>query len=191
MSKINAKRINDSAMSLLVNDGINIARRSIDIFADIEEDTVEKVVRGIHLLLEKNATDPIDIYICSSGGDIYCGLFLYDFIRSLDSVEIRTHACGKVFSAASVIYLAGDVRLAYDNSVFMFHSVSTSIRGKAHEIHTDSKETVDLVKQMCEILSEHTNINDKKWHSKIKYEDLYIRKDEAKKIGIITKEVEK
>ena len=189
MIKTNAKRINDSSMSLLINDGINISRRSIDLFCDIDEDSVERIVRGVYLLLEKDATSPIDIYICSSGGDVYCGLFLFDFIRSLDTVEVRTHACGKVFSAASLVYLAGDIRTAYDNAVFMFHSVSTTVRGKAHELFTDSKETDALVKQMCEILSNNTSIDDKKWYSKIKFEDVYVRKADAIKCGIITKEV--
>lgn len=185
-----ARRVTDTAISLLINDGINLTARSIDLYGDIDESAVEKLVRGVSLLIEKDPAAPINIYICSDGGDVYCGFFLYDFIRSLENVEVITHACGKAFSAAAVIFMAGDVRKAYDNSVIMFHSVSTSVRGKSHEIITDSEETVTLVKQMCDILSDNTIMDSKKWYSKIKFEDFYIRKDKALELGICTKDIE-
>lgn len=188
MVKTNAKRLNDSSMSLLVNDGISIARRSIDLFGDIDEAAAERLVRGVYLLLEKDPIAPINIHICSDGGDAYVGFFLYDFIRSLEEVEVITHACGKVFSAAAIIFMAGDIRKAHENSVIMFHSVSTAVRGKAHEILSDSRETDALVKQMCEILSDHTIYDSRKWEKMIRYEDLYLRNDQALEYGILTPE---
>lgn len=183
------RKVNDTSISLLINDGISLSRRSIDLFGEVEENMLEKLMRGVSLLLDKDSTSPINIYISSYGGDVYDGFQMYDFIRSLETVEVKTYACGKVFSAAMLPFIAGDVRKMFDNAAFMVHSASSASRGKAYELSTDSKETEIIVKQMCEILAEHTNLDTKKWEKLIKYEDLYIRKDEAKKIGITTKEV--
>lgn len=185
-----ARRVTDTSISLLINDGINLVSRSIDLFGDIDEVSVERAIRGINLLIEKDPTAPINIYICSDGGDAYCGFFLFDYIRSLENTEVITHACGKVFSAAALIFMAGDIRKAYDNSVIMFHSVSTSVRGKAHEVLADSKETDALFKQMCDVLADFTIFDSKRWEKMIKYEDLYLRKEQAVKYGIVTKEME-
>lgn len=172
-------------LSLIVGDGIDLKSRSIDLFGDIEEDIARRLTRAVTLLLHRDAHGPITIKIGSTGGEAYWGLYMYDFIRSLE-VEVTTVACGYVMSAAVLPYLAGDIRKSYPNSTFMVHSVSSASKGKAHELSGDAKETILLNEIYCNILAEHTTVDQKRWLKLIKYEDYYLRKAEAKQLNLVT-----
>lgn len=187
MSKYLRRPSTDKVDTFFMND-IDVSTRSIHIFGDIDDVSVSKILKGVQVLLASNKEEAINLYICSDGGDAYGGLFLYDYIRMLD-VHVRTHACGKVFSAATLIFLAGDERIVYDNSVFMFHTVSTYVEGKSFDVNIDGKECQELHWQLCSIYEDTTNISKKQWDKLIKHEDKYIRKPEALKLGIATKEV--
>ena len=164
---------------------VDVASRSIHLFGDIEDESTGRIIKGIQVLLAANKEEPINIYIHSDGGDAYSGLFLFDYISSL-SVRVRTIACGKVFSAATLIFLAGDERVSHKNTVFMFHTVSTLVEGKSFDINTDGRECQDLHIQLCKLYADCTNITYKQWDRMIKHEDKYIRSDKALEIGIIT-----
>jgi ATP-dependent Clp protease protease subunit len=142
------------------------------------------IKRAIKLMLRKDAESPILLNISSYGGSVYDGLGLYDMIRKLPC-PVYTHCEGYAMSMGLVLFVAGDVRTAEENSTFMAHSVSSIAGGKAFEIDLESKEVNRLNKLMAKLLSERTNRDAKWWEKEIKYEDKYYNVVNAKKLGIL------
>lgn len=173
---------------LFIDDGINVDLRIIHLFDDIDSDSVGKVIKGLQLIMAKNSELPIDIYINTFGGDPYSGLALYSYIRSLGTIVIRLHALGAVMSAGSIIFMAGDERYIYSNSVLMLHSVSSFAEGKVHlALEDEAEECKRLHKQMCEIYAAHSKQDFNYWNKRIKYKDIYIRPEEAVTLGLVDK----
>jgi|GEM_PF-3502407 len=186
--KRTAKRLNTDNTDNFINSGVNVDDRIIHLFTDIDPESAGVVIKGIQLMMAKTLEKPIDIYINSTGGDPYSSIGLYDFIHSLSGVVINTYNIGCAMSGASIIFLAGDNRYMYENCVFMFHSVSSSAKGKVFlDLVDEAEECKRIHKQLCAIYAKHTNKTEKQWDHLIKTNDRFYRAVMAKEIGIVHK----
>lgn len=70
-----------------------------------------------------NAGNDIYLLISSGGGNIFEGMSIAEFLRTLP-VNITTHNIGQIDSIAGVIFAAGTTRYANTNSSFLFHGVT-------------------------------------------------------------------
>lgn len=187
MKNINRK-LNIDNTDKFMNHGIDINNRVIHLFEDISPETSGMVIKGIQLMLAENKTSDIDIYVNSFGGCAYSSIGLYNFIRTLKSVTVNTYNVGCAMSGGSIIFMAGDNRYMYEDTVFMLHSVSSSSSGKVHlDLIEEAEECKRIHKNLCQIYAKHTNKTEKQWHNLIMYKDRYYRAKEAVKIGIIDK----
>jgi ATP-dependent protease ClpP protease subunit len=75
------------------------------------------------LTAASNAGHNIYLIISSGGGNVFEGLSLASFMKTLP-VKITTHNIGQTDSIANVIFGAGTTRYATANSSFLFHGVS-------------------------------------------------------------------
>jgi ATP-dependent protease ClpP protease subunit len=183
--ELNARKVNHDNSSLFVDDGINIKDRIIHLFDDIDSDSIGKVIKGVQLMLAANK-EPIDIYISSLGGDPYSAWGAANFITLQKDVLIRTHAMGPVMSAATIVFLSGDEKICYENSVFMFHTVSDSTSGKfTVEIKDCYEECKRIHEDICEFYGKYSKTTSKEWAKLLKANDLYIRPEQALEMGIV------
>lgn len=173
-----------------IEHGIDLEERRIMIDTDIDEFSIGYVCRAIHKMVDQSPEAPIDIVISSYGGCVYDALALYDLLRSLDYLEVRTHATGKVMSAGFIIFLAGDKRTASPRVRFMMHSLSSGVAGKLFEMITEVDECKALQKEIFKILQDRTEKSETWWRKELKYEDRFYSREEAITIGVVTEEVE-
>jgi len=164
--------------------GINLETRTIDIDTDITSENVSIYKRAIRVLENRDSEAPIKIFISSGGGSVYDGLGLYGAMIEC-KCPIHTFCEGYAMSMAFVLFLAGDKRDCYQDSVFMMHEVSGGARGKNFEIQDDSKEIDRLNGVLCKIISRHTKKPVSFWKKEIKYSDKFYTKTMAKKLGIV------
>ncbi len=77
----------------------------------------------------------IVVHINSGGGDMYAGVSICHRLRELDA-EIITIVDGLAASAASVIFMAGDIRRVYPGSNIMIHSAAVALCGyyRGHDL---------------------------------------------------------
>jgi ATP-dependent protease ClpP protease subunit len=95
---------------------------------------------------------------------------------------------GAIMSAATIIFLSGDEKIAYENSVFMFHTVSSATYGKfTVEIKDEYEECKRIHMDMCQFYGKYTKIPAKEWFKLLKANDLYIRPEKALEMGIVDK----
>lgn len=189
--ELNKKNNSDNTEKFLEY-GIDINNRTIHIAYEIDPASTSLVKAGIQLMIARTREKPIDIYINSMGGCPYSGLGLYSFIRALYDVQVNTYNTGSVMSAASIIFLAGDNRYMLKYTTFMLHTVSSGVIGKIFpDIDDEAEECKRLHKDICEVYAKHTSKTRKQWDNLIKYKDRYYRYEDALKIGIVHKVIEK
>ena len=83
--------------------------------------------------------DEILLLIESNGGRLAPALELYQILIKTP-VVLRTHAVGRVASAATALFLAGSRRTATSTSSFLFHQVTTPLRPAAGTYQARSVE---------------------------------------------------
>ena len=132
----------------------------------------------------------VNIYLSTFGGYIYDMLAIYDEIKALTKeYEVNIFCVGKIMSAGTVIMLATDLehRFAYQNTTFMYHTLSGGCWGKVKEQEENVEESKRLHKVMWGILKENTSIPEDKLDEIYKCKkDWYITAQQAKKYKIIS-----
>ena len=134
---------------------------------------------------------PVNIYLSTYGGDVYEMLSIYDVIKELtNTYEVNIFCSGKIMSAGTIIMLAVDLehRFSYQNTTFMYHTLSGWSWGKMKDIEENVEEKKRLHKLMWNILKEKTEIPEEKLDEIYKCKkDWFISSKEALKYKIIGK----
>lgn len=112
----------------------------------------------ISLLNDQSITEPIDLYITSSGGNVEAGKFIYDIITSPGCAPIHAHAQGIVASMAAVIFAAASSRDILPNTRLMIHQplLGDSVWGNASDIRIVSENLLAARDQIDALLAKHT-----------------------------------
>lgn len=94
----------------------------------------EYYVEWFTIIRNADKEDQIKIYINSGGGDLHTAI---QFLRVLSetNAEITTSVEGACMSAATIIFLCGDVKEVTPFSMFMFHNYSGGSIGKGNEMY--------------------------------------------------------
>lgn len=180
-----SKKPNNDNATMFLERGINLDNRVIHLSGEIDSDVVTEIIKGMQLLIEKNK-EPISLFINTFGGCPYSSFALYDFIKSLEDIIVKTYNIGCCMSGGTIIFLAGDERYMFPNAVFMFHTVSSTSEGKLHELVDESDECKKIFKQMIDVYSKNGKLTTKDWTRRLKYHNIYMRAKEAKELGIVT-----
>lgn len=177
--------VDEDMWSSLV-DKINEIRSADD---DIVEQNVASLMAiGIQAQIRRPA---INIYLCTYGGCIHDMLAIYDEIKQLTKTYVVNIYCvGKIMSAGTIIMLAVDLehRFAYQNTTFMFHTLSGGALGTIKEMTENVDEYKRLHKLTWNIYKENTEIPEDKLDEIYNCKkDWYINATDAKKYKIISK----
>ena len=148
----------------------------INFYASVSEQSVNDLINfitqqiAISLKNKDNPLDEIIIQISSSGGSSDHGLLAYNYLKQLN-VKKTTIGMGNVDSAAVMIFLAGDERLAMSSCRFVLHEALTTIEKgvfndtKLHEIANLNKR---ITRDYCSVISSVTGKSVKSVQGKVK-----------------------
>ena len=96
--------------------------------------------------------EDIELIISSYGGDLDHALAVYKLLKPI-SDKITAKVIGKVASAATVILLAADKRIADQDAELLIHFPSTELRGTADELEETAMELRKYEGKLKEIYS--------------------------------------
>lgn len=96
--------------------------------------------------------EDIELIISSYGGDLDHALAVYKLLKPI-SDKITAKVIGKVASAATVILLAADKRIADQDAELLIHFPSTELRGTADELEETAIELRKYENKLKEIYS--------------------------------------
>lgn len=149
-------------LNLTFDRGLDLDNRIIYIFDDIDEDMAENVVMSLSYL--SRSEGGITIMINSQGGSVNDMFAIYDAIIACPN-EITTVAIGEVCSAAGLLLVSGDKRLAAPHAVFMAHNVQGGVSDEEElwTIDAQMKATIMVWKMWAKCMAEHTNHTENYW----------------------------
>ena len=133
--------------------------RKVLIFGDINDKLARDVCSRLLLLADRDAGEPIDVYINSPGGHVESGDTIHDMVRFIrNDVQLNMIGTGWVASAGAHIFLAGakDRRLCLPNTRFLLHQPAGGTRGMAADIEIEAKEILRMRERLVRIISEET-----------------------------------
>ena len=166
----------------------DVCDRKIWFTDEVDENIINSVVYNI---LRYNAMDkdvpvedrtPIILYISTPGGSVYHGLGLVSAIET-SKTPVYTVNVGECCSMGLIIYLAGTVRYAMPNSIFLMHDGSSF----GYDSSAKLKDRVDfdsgtLAEHIKRIILNHTSLTNKMYDEKYRKE-WYFLPEESKKYG--------
>lgn len=130
---------------------------------------------------------PIEIELCSPGGEITAGIALFDTMLEIgrkQPITIKTR--GEVCSMAAILLQAAKNRIAGPHSFIMLHRASFGVEGGADKV----EDTVAQVKMneavFYGILAERTGTSASSWKKKLgRRKDVWYTAQEALKVNLI------
>jgi ATP-dependent Clp protease protease subunit len=168
--------------------GVSLETRTIYLVGEIDQESAERTVKGLHLLAAANA-NPITVLINSDGGDWAHGMAIYDYMRSLPN-HVAAKVLGQAMSMATVILQAADQRLAYPETTIMVHHGTDSFpEGQAIDYERWAANGRHARLRMCDIYAERSGKPAAYWNRKCQH-DYILTPQQALGEGLIDSIIE-
>lgn len=169
--------------------------RQITLYGEITSQKIEDIVNTIvyfnnidlknMMTIKDYQPEPIQIYICSCGGELLPSLGLCQLII-YSPTPIITICSGECCSAGFMILACGHYRLATEGSVIMIHQMMGGSAGTVKDCRVTLKSMEKTEEAMVKLLKEKTKLPDK-FMEQIYNEqiDKYLTINEALKYKVI------
>ncbi|MBL0707461.1 MAG: Clp protease ClpP [Sulfurimonas sp.] len=129
----------------------------------------------------------IEVTISSLGGDVFEGISMFNALRnySKEKGKVTTIVNGKAMSIASLLFLAGDVKKAYENSTIMIHKSWTWLSGNADDLQKESNilNSIDLI--MAKTYGKYMKGSEKSILDIMAKEGWYIGREQLEKTNFV------
>jgi len=137
----------------------------------------EDYIEWFDIIRNASEVDTIRIYINSPGGDLYTTL---QFLRVMGetAATVVTSVEGACMSAATMIFLHGDMQEVTPHSLFMFHNYSAGTFGKGGEMYDQLQfERTWSENFMSEVYEDF--LTKEEIHSMLNNKDIWMGSDEV------------
>lgn len=136
---------------------------------------------AVSQFLESNDDKDITIFLNSPGGNVMEGLEIYNLLRA-SGRNITTVLTGIVASMGSILFLAGDKRIAMTGTMYMIHKPSGVKWGDADDLRKEAELLDKMQGNMQKIYEERANIENLEV---LINEETWFDVDEMKKFNIV------
>lgn len=138
------------------------------------------IPKEVKHFLESTSDEEVTVYLNSPGGAVWDGLEIYNLLRA-SGKRVKTVLTGLAASMGSIIFLAGDERIAMTGTLYMVHKPSALTWGNADEM----KKTIEMLdkaqdslamiyKERAGIQDIHDYINAETWFTTQDMQELGI-----------------
>ncbi len=149
-------------------------------------DQVANIVQAQLLFLTStNASQDIQIFINSPGGNVYAGLGIYDTMQYV-TPDVATFCTGIAASMAAVLLCAGTKgkRSGLPHSRVMIHQPLGGAQGQASDIEITAREIISLKEELYNIISKHSGQPYEKVYEDSD-RDYWMKAEQAREYGMI------
>lgn len=140
---------------------------------------------GIVKEIQDLDANEIHVHINSNGGSVAEGLAIYNVLKS-HSAKVYTYNNGFACSAASVIFMAGDERIAFTASLFMFHHAWSYAQGNAAEFRKQADALDTITQASVKAYMEKITISEDELMNLMDNE-IWVSSEKALEYGFATK----
>src|SRR3989344_7072308 len=166
----------------------------VNFYANVTEQSVNNLILFVtQQLAQQNPQkvyDELIIQSSSSGGSSDHGLLAYNFLKQI-SIKKTTIGMGNVDSAAVLIFLAGDKRIAMHSCRFLMHESKATLTGEftSHKLQEILRMLDRITADYATVISKVITSDESKILSEIKVGKV-LSSDEAKAEKLVTEIVE-
>ncbi len=167
-----------------------LKERIILLNGEVKETIIEKIAIPLMRMSKDRPRTPITILINSEGGNVDDGQAVVDIIQQIKTPVI-TVGLGKVMSIAFDIFLAGDLRVSAENTLFLCHSGTGGTYDRLPMINDVAALNKKYFDRWAKYYAKRTSWTKTAWTYKQWYDvldsgkDYYFFPEEAQKIGIV------
>lgn len=146
-------------------------------------DSVTKQMKIVQLTYDLISPPPIEIHICSDGGDVFAAMSSVDKINN-NAVPIYTYIEGVAASAATLLSVCGHKRFISKNSVMLIHSVSSGLWGN-YMAFKEELQNLDLIMTLIKsVYLKKSKFKEKELDEVLKH-DLFMNSSKCLKMGLV------
>lgn len=180
-----AKRLVRDDLDKFFEYGIDLSSRTLFLMEDIDEYSVDPILRGLHIL-DRTAGE-ITIRLTTNGGDWYAGVALYDAIEAAEN-PIKIIGMGQVMSMGGIILQAADERILSPRATVLVHYGSDWAGGHVKDLARRAAENERTGVIMEDIFLErihekHPDFTREQFKQKFAF-DVYLSAQEAVSLGL-------
>ena len=103
----------------------------------------------LQVLRNSSANDTVHIHINSPGGRIGTAVQILNWMEQTDA-KVVAHLEAECHSAATLIFLAADEWVVYDNALLLFHTYTCGMWGEGHKLESQLVATKQWVNTLSE-----------------------------------------
>lgn len=146
-------------------------------------DDLSKQMKITQLTYNLSTPPPIEIHICSDGGDVFASMASVDKIMN-NEVPIHTFCEGVVASGATLLSTAGHKRFITKNACMLIHQVSSGLWGNYMEFKDEIKNLELIMTLIKSVYLKKSKFKSKEL-DKILGHDLFLSAEECLKFGLV------
>lgn len=162
----------------------DVSRESI-LSLNRQIDELTKHMKMIQFTYNLPEPPPIEVHICSDGGDIFAAMASVDKIID-NPVPVDTYCEGLVASAATLLSAAGRKRYITKSSCMLVHQVSSGLWGNYMEFQDEIKNLELIMSMIKSVYLKKTKFDNKELENLLSH-DLYLNAEKCIEYGLVDK----
>ncbi len=148
---------------LSFNDGDNffdiktsmLKKRNLLLYGELSDSDYKDILESVLLLNGISEVEPINLFVCSPGGEVDAGMAIYDLIQWIPA-PIYTIGMGNCASMAAILLMSGKKRFIFPHCWVMLHQTSGWVWGDKDTTLSRATMMERQEKQLLEIQAFHT-----------------------------------
>jgi HK97 family phage major capsid protein/ATP-dependent Clp endopeptidase proteolytic subunit ClpP len=133
--------------------------------------------------MQEIKADKINLHINSPGGNVFDGLAIYNFLKTLKAYK-TVYIDGLAASIASVVVMAGDKVIMPSNAFLMIHEPYGFVVGTSDDMKRSSETLDKISNSLAEIYSKRSGLSIERVKQMMK-DETWLTAKEAKELGFI------
>ncbi len=184
---VNIIKKSSSGIQSLPLDSILLSQRKVFLSGGITMESASKIIQQLLFLESEDQTAPIELYLSSPGGEVNAGLMLYDQLKGMNGIPIKTYCTGLAASMAAILLAGGQKgrRFILPHSKVMIHEplISGGLGGSASSIQRTAESIMETKNITTKLLAQDTGRSIKQIEQAISY-DNFMNAEQAVAFGI-------
>ncbi|EGP4894208.1 Clp protease ClpP [Enterococcus faecium] len=137
--------------------------------------------KQVKSFVDEATDDHITIFLSSPGGYVVDGLEIYNILRA-SGKKIKTVNMALCASMGSILFLAGDERIAMPGSLYMVHKPSGIVWGNADDMRKEIEVLDKMQESLQAIYSDRAGIED---IQQLVDDETWFSVEDMKKMGVV------
>ena len=184
---MNIIKKSNSGIHILPINSYWLSQRKIFITDSITMESANIIIQQLLFLECEDKTVPIEIYLSSPGGEVNAGLMLYDQLKGMNNLPIKTYCIGLAASMAAILLAGGQKgnRFILPHSKVMIHEplILGGVGGSATSIQRTAESIMETKQITTRLLAQDTGKSIESIEQAISY-DNFMNAEQAVEFGI-------